>query len=345
MLGKTNTPEFGTGGNTSNALFGVTRNPADVRRTVGGSSGGSAAALAAGFCPPATGTDMAGSLRIPASFCGVVGFRPTPGAIPHAPNNLPYFPYAVPGPMGRTVGDVQLLFDALTGASPLDPLSSLGHGAGDTVDPVEGLRIAWCPDAFGLPVEPEVRQALANAARQISGPVDLATSELALPDVDELFRTWRAWYYRTNFASLADSESLSEATRSEIERGLRLTIMDLERAETLRAAMVRAVAAVLAKFDVLLLPATPVTAFPVEQAFPTAVDGEQMPDYLGWMRHLYFVTAMGTPALCLPAGTTADGLPIGIQVVTRPGTDRTALGVGKLIERILATPSHSTLLE
>lgn len=340
MLGKTNTPEFGTGGHTRNALFGLTRNPVDIHRSAGGSSGGSAAALAAGYCPLATGTDMAGSLRIPASFCGVVGFRPTPGAVPHAPNRLPYFPYAVPGPMGRTVGDVKLLFDVLAGASLLDPLSSIGQCTRDAAIAVESLRMAWCPDAFGLPVEPEVRQVLANAAQTISGLVGLETSQLVLPDVDELFRTWRAWYYRVNFASLADSESLSEATRFEIERGRRLTAADLERAEGLRAGMVRTVEAIFARFDVLLLPATPVTAFSAEQTFPATVAAARMPDYLGWMRHLYFVTAMGVPALCLPAGETPNGLPVGIQVVTRPGTDLTTLRVGKLVERILTTSRH-----
>lgn len=335
MLGKTNTPEFGTGGHTRNELFGLTRNPVDLRRSAGGSSGGSAAALAAGYCPLATGTDMAGSLRIPASFCGVVGFRPTPGAIPHAPNKLPYFPYAVAGPMGRTVGDVQLLFDVLAGASPLDPLSSLGPRTASAAAAAESLRMAWCPDAFELPVDPGVQQVLGNAMRRISGPVDLETAPLTLPDVDELFRTWRAWYYQVNFAGLNDSEGFSEKTRSEINRGGHLTIADLERAEKLRADMVRAVAAIFAEFDVLLLPATPVTAFPAEQTFPTTVGGEQMPDYLAWMRHLYFVTAMGVPALCLPVGKTGDGLPVGIQVVTRPGTDHTTLDVGKLVEQIL----------
>lgn len=334
MLGKTNTPEFGTGGQTSNALFGTTRNPVDATRSAGGSSGGAAAALAAGFCPIVTGTDMAGSLRIPASFCGVVGLRPTPGAVPHAPSKLSYFPYAVAGPMGRNVGDVALLFDTLTGATPRDPLSALGSGP-EAAD-VASLRMAWCPDAFGLPVDPDVRQTLAFATRQIARQADLGMAELELPDVDELFRTWRAWYYRTHFASMIDDEGLGELSRSEIERGLRLTVTDMDRAEALRVAMTRAVTALFAEFDVLLLPATPITAFPAEWDFPTVVDGEPMADYLGWMRHLYFVTAMGAPALCLPAGTTASGLPVGIQVVTRPGTDRTTLAVGRLIEQALA---------
>lgn len=338
MLGKTNTPQFGTGGHTSNALFGTTRNPWDLERTVGGSSGGSAAALAAGMSPLATGTDMAGSLRIPASFCNVVGVRPSPGRIPYLPSTMQWFPFITAGPMARSVRDAALLLAAVSGPDPHaaisldDPFSDvLAHLETD----VTGWRVAWAPNIAGLPVDADVLAAI-QPLRHVLVDMGLVVddTEPDLTGAEEAFRWWRAWYYATQFGELLRTRPgvLDDATASNIAEGLALTGDEIGRAELLRSALFLRVAEFFDSVDILVMPCTPVAAFNADRWHPDTVAGSPMTTYLDWMRHLYYMTVAGMPSMSLPVGFTAQGSPIGVQLVAGPRRDRVLLQFAHAVE-------------
>lgn len=327
ILGKSNTPQFGTGGHTENRLFGVTRNPWDLRLSVGGSSGGSAAALAAGMTPLATGTDMAGSLRIPASFCNVVGMRPSAGRIPYLPTSAAWFPYVVAGPMARTVADVALLLSVVAGPDSRAPISLESHLTNLPIElnlHLPSQRVAWAPSISELPVAQEVRSVLDRVLPTvIDSGARVDRREPDLDGADEVFLTWRSWYYASQFGHLYRdrSEVLDDATVANIEAGLELTGAELGRAEELRSLLHRRVADFFDEWDFLLMPSTPVGAFPADQWRPDQLDGEEYSTHLSWMRHLYYVSATCLPALSLPAGFTDDGKPVGIQIVAGPRQD------------------------
>jgi amidase len=339
MLGKTNTPQFGTGGHTSNALFGTTRNPWDLGRTVGGSSGGSAAALAAGMSPLATGTDMAGSLRIPASFCNVVGVRPSPGRIPYLPTDMQWFPFITAGPMARSVRDAALLLSVAAGPEPHASIS-LDEPFDDLLASLEadvsGWRVAWAPRIAGLPVDEDVLAAI-EPLRDVLETMGVAVRE-AEPDLsgaEEAFRLWRAWYYATQFGALLRERPgvLDDATASNIAQGLALTGDEIGRAEHLRSELFLRVATFFDSVDILVMPCTPVGAFPADMWHPDAVAGRPMDTYLDWMRHLYFLSVAGLPSMSLPAGFTAGGSPIGVQLVAGPRRDRALMQFAHALEQ------------
>lgn len=339
MVGKTNTPQFGTGGHTSNALFGTTRNPWDLERSVGGSSGGSAAALAAGMSPLATGTDMAGSLRIPASFCNVVGMRPSPGRIPYLPTDMQWFPFITAGPMGRSVRDAALLLSVTAGPDPHASISLDepfdGLMASLETD-VSGWRVAWAPRIAGLPVDDDVLAAMGPLLGVLeSMGVAVEEAEPDLSGAEEAFRLWRAWYYATQFGALLRERPgvLDDATASNIAEGLALTGDEIGRAEHLRSALFRRVAEFFDSIDILLMPCTPVGAFSADRWHPDRVAGRPMDTYLDWMRHLYFVSVAGMPAMSLPAGFTGSGSPIGVQLVAGPRRDRALLQFAYALEQ------------
>lgn len=341
MLGKSNTPQFGTGGHTSNELFGTTRNPWDPSRSAGGSSGGSAAALAAGMCPMATGTDMAGSLRIPASFCHVVGLRPSPGRIPNLPTDMQWFPYVTAGPMARTVRDAALLLSVVAGPDPHASIS-LDESMSDLMTGLEtdvsGWRIAWAPRIAGLPVDAEVQDALAVLPAAVAAlDADVQDAEPDLTGADQAFLVWRAWYYATQYGQLLrDSpEVLDQSTATNTREGLRVTGAELGRAEHARSRLYRNVSAFFDSFDVLIMPCTPVVAFPAEQWWPATVAGRPLAGYLDWMRHLYLMTATGLPSLSLPVALTPAGLPVGVQLVGPPRGDRRLLQFAHALETAL----------
>ncbi|WP_433496727.1 amidase [Sphaerimonospora sp. CA-214678] len=338
MLGKTNTPQFGTGGHTHNALFGTTVNPYDTTRTAGGSSGGSAAALAAGMAPLATGTDMAGSLRIPSAFCNVVGMRPSPGRVPWVPTPMAWFPYVVVGPMARTVDDLALLLSAIAGP---DERTAIAIDAGGDcfappIDPVvSGFRVAWAPKIAGLPVDLDVRSVLDSLSRTIAGiGAEVAEAEPDLTGADEAFRTWRAWYYATNYGALLRErpEVLDDFTAANVREGLALSGEDLGRAELARTALHLRVADFFTRYDVLVMPCTPVVPFSAGAWHPATIAGSPMKSYLDWMRHLYYITAAGLPALSLPAGFTDGGWPVGVQIVSGPRRDLDVLRFARALE-------------
>lgn len=333
LIGKTNTPEFGAGSQTFNPVFGATRNPYDLAKTCGGSSGGAAVALACGMIPIADGSDLGGSLRNPASFCNVVGFRPSPGRVPNHPSAFPWNPLSVVGPMARTVGDVALILSAIAGPDPRSPIA-IKEPASIFAAPLDrdfrGVRVAWSRDLGGLPVDPRVTAAL-EAQRNVFADLGCVVEE-GQPDfdgADEAFRAWRAWSFELGHADhLRDHRDLlKETVVWNTEEGLRLTGPQLARAEQKRGALYQRVRIFMETHEFLLLPVSQVPPFDVGQPYPTEIDGHAMTTYLDWMRSCFYITATGHPAISVPCGFTPDGLPIGLQIVGRHQDD---LGVLQL---------------
>ncbi|MGY1744743.1 amidase [Blastococcus sp. SYSU D00695] len=339
-VGKTNTPEFAAGSHTFNTLFGATHNPYRHGLSAGGSSGGAAAALAAGLVAVAEGSDMGGSLRNPAAFCGVVGLRPTPGRVPTWPAPMAWSQLSVQGPMGRTVGDVALTLAAIAGPDPRVPIALEDDGASfaaPLAGDLAGLRVAWAPDLGGrIAVDPAVRAALAPAVA-VFGDLGAEVEE-ACPDLsgaDDVFGTLRAWLFEAAFGELSRRapDQVKETIRWNVAQGAGLTGADVARAEQEHTRLYGRVVDFFERYDVLLAPTTQVLPFPVAQEYPTEIDGVALGTYLEWMRSCTLITPTGCPALSVPAGRTPDGLPVGLQVVTAPRADRRALEVGAAFER------------
>jgi amidase len=339
-IGKTNVPEFGAGSHTFNPLFGATRNPYDLGRSAGGSSGGTAAALACGMHPIGDGSDMGGSLRNPASFCNVVGFRPSPGRVPGWPALLGWSTMGVSGPMARTVADAALLLSVQAGPDPRSPiaLETPGSRFAEPLDADPGrLRVAFSPDLGGaVPVEPEVAAAVTAAAEVFAGlGAEVTEACPSFAGADEVFRTLRAWNFEATFGALeARSPAQFKATlRDNIAQGRALTGPDLARAEQLHTVLFHRVRQFFGRYDVLLLPVSQVPPFDVELEYPTEVNGVPMTDYLDWMRSAYLVSATGCPAASVPAAFGASGLPIGVQLVGPHHADFEVLQAGHAFEQ------------
>lgn len=339
-LGKTNTPEFAAGSHTFNPVFGATRNPYRRDVSAGGSSGGAAAALASRLVPVAEGSDMGGSLRNPAAFCNVVGLRPSYGRVPAYPSRQPWTSLAVQGPLGRTVADAALVLSALAGPDRRVPMSRADAGsvfAPPLAEPRRGLRVAWAPDLGGrIPVDQAVRDVLGG----VPGVVEDLGGELrtACPDLagaDEVFDVFRAWQFAVAFGDAVRDhpDQVKQTIRWNVERGAQLSAADVGRAEVLRGQLYAAVVSFFDDYDVLLAPTTQVLPFDLDTEYPTEVDGVPQPDYISWMRSCTLITATGCPALSVPAGFSADGLPVGLQIVAAPGADRTVLEFGHAFDR------------
>ena len=342
-LGKTNVPEFGAGSHTVNPVFGATCNPYDHGRSAGGSSGGAAAALAARMISLADGSDLGGSLRNPASFCNVVGLRPSPGRVPCWPLTDVADQFGVYGPMGRTVADTALLLAVLSGPDPRVPLSlDLPPPAlsepGEVLALLErdltGARIAWSPD-LGLPVEPAVLEALAPA-RQVLAGLGRSVSD-AVPDLsgaDEVFRTFRAFSFATFRGDvLAEHpEMVGPNMTWNIQRGLELSVDDLGRATVARAALAEQVSSFFDDFDLLACPVSQVAPFDVTLDWVHEVNGQPLRTYLDWMASCFLISVTGLPAISVPAGFTPDGLPVGLQLVGRRRGDWDLLAMARAFE-------------
>jgi amidase len=339
-VGKTNVPEFAAGSHTFNPVFGATHNPYRHGLSAGGSSGGAAAALAAGFVPLADGSDMGGSLRNPAGFCNVVGLRATPGRVPTWPTSMGWSQLSVQGPMGRTVADVALQMSVVAGADPRVPISLADDPAGFAAplpSSLAGLRVAWAPDLGGrVTVDPAITAVLASVGAVFE---DLGASvEEACPDLsgaDEVFGTLRAWIFDTNYSDLArrHPERLKESIRWNAEMGAKLTGADLARAEVAHTKLYEQMVGFFERYDVLLAPTTQVLPFPVELEYPTEIGGVPQDNYLEWMRSCTIISATGCPALSVPGGFTPDGLPVGLQIIGAPRADRRVLEVGHAFEQ------------
>jgi len=338
VVGKTNTPEFGTGSHTFNTVFGLTKNPYDLARSPGGSSGGAAAALACGMVPLADGSDVGGSLRNPASFCNVVGFRPTPGRVPSWPSDDPAQVLGVDGPMARTVADTALLLSAMAGPDPRIPISLPEPGA-DFAPPFPHDRsrglVAWASDAAGtMPFDPEVVRVL-EGARPVFEELGWRT-ESAFPNLSEARRVFlveRARMYAA-LGPLMDAHpgQMKATVVWNIGEGRRLTETDLTEAERLRAAIRSRMAVFFERFDVLVMPVAQVPPFDADLEYPVEVGGQPMDTYLDWMESCWCITVTGSPAISVPCGFTPDGLPVGMQIVGRPGEDLRVLQVAHAFE-------------
>jgi len=339
MVGKTNTPEFGAGSQTFNEVFGETVNPYDTTKTCGGSSGGAAVSLACGMLPIADGSDVGGSLRNPASFCNVVGMRPSVGRVPSWPGLAAWFPLAVEGPMARTVDDVALMLSAMSGPDPRSPVSLPESGAAFANPPerdFSGVRIAWSPDLGGVPVDTRITAVL-EEARPVFEDLGCVVEE-GEPDfsgADEIFMTWRAWYYELNFGGLLKDhrDELKDTVVWNIEAGQRLSGPQLGEAERKRTELYHRVRKFMQTREFLILPVAQVPPFDVKQPYVTEINGVKMSNYIEWMKSCYYITVTGLPAVSVPCGFTQEGLPVGVQIVGRYRDDLGVLQLARAFER------------
>jgi amidase len=312
-IGKTNTPEFGAGSQTFNPVFGATLNPYDTTKTCGGSSGGAAVALAARMLPIADGSDMGGSLRNPAAFCGVVGLRPSPGLVPSLPPPDTSPLLSVDGPMARTSADVALLLGAMT-RRDLPPIERR----------FDGVRVAWWTDLGGAPVDRRVADAV-NARRATFEALGCRV-EAAEPDLtgaDATFKALRARAFAVKFGELVRRHPgmVKETIVWEIERGERLSADAVAAAEACRLGLQTRARRFMQRFEFFVLPTTQVPPFDVREPFVRDIAGVPMETYIDWMKSCYYISVLGHPAISVPCGITADGLPVGLQIVARAGDD------------------------
>ncbi len=338
-IAKTNVPEFAAGSHTFNTIFGTTLNPVDPRFSAGGSSGGAACALASGMVPLADGSDMGGSLRNPASFCGVVGLRPSLGRVPEWPMANQWESTSVAGPMARNVADLALLLSVQSGPDARAPLALGDPGdsfAAPLAGTLDGIRVALSIDLGGAfevdhrvaAVVDQAGAAMARAGAHVSG--DHPDLSLA----DDTFRTLRAWHFQAKFGPLLAEhpDSFKQSLADNIRLGADLTGADVARAYAQRTALAETMRTFFEHYDVLVLPVSQVPPFPADQEYPADINGLPMATYLDWMRSAYFITVTGCPAISVPAGTTPDGLPIGVQIVAPHGADRRLLEIAAAFE-------------
>ena len=340
FIGKTNTPEWGHGSHTFNPVFGPTRNPYDLTRTPGGSSGGAAAALAARLVPVADGSDMMGSLRNPAAFCNIYGFRPTWGLVPSDAEGDTYLAtLSTSGPMGRTIEDVARLLQVQAGPNPEVPFD---RPAGDYVAGLEAARlknkrIAWAGDWGGaFATEPGILDLCEIALRQMEAMGAIVTPIPPPFPAEHLWRAWitlRAMLNANSFRALYDDPAkraqLKPETLWEIEQGLTLSAQAVYDASVIRSRWYAHAARLFQTFDALALPTAQVWPFPVEQRWPQTIAGRQMDTYHRWMEVVIPISLAGLPALSLPVGFGANGLPMGMQLAGPVGTDSAVLAMGQ----------------
>ena len=341
IYAKSNTPEFGAGANTFNEVFGRTLNPWDTSKSAAGSSGGAAVALATGTAWLAHGSDMGGSLRNPASFCGIVGLRPSIGRVAHTPSAAIDRNLGVQGPMARNVEDLALLLDAMSGEHPADPLSlpalpvSFLSAARSGKKP---KRVAYSPDLGITPVDPEVKAVTRKAAERFAEAGIIV--EQAQPDfreAHECFHVLRAFDFALSKAALLREKRdlLKPEVIWNIEEGLKLTVEKLERAEAQRVALAERALKFFETYDLLLCPATIVPPYPIENRYVAECDGKKFDNYVEWLGIVYAFTLACCPALSLPCGFTTSGLPIGLQMVAAPRAEAQLLAGAKVLEDIL----------
>lgn len=338
LIGKTNTPEWGAGSQTFNSLFGATATPYDLSCTAGGSSGGAAAALAARMLPIADGSDLGGSLRNPAAFCNVVGLRPTPGRVPNVPERTAWSPLSVLGPMARSVADAALLLSVMAGADARAPLS-LGDDpktfAADLERDPTGVRIAWTPDLGFLPVSAEVRAVTATAPVVFAGlGCEVSTAAPDLRDAPEVFQTLRAHLFAARFGDIyrAHPEMFKETVQWNVERGLALRGEEVGRAELAHTQIFLRMLKFFEQHDFLILPSSQVAPFDKDIEWIREIEGVRFDNYLQWMEVCSLITLTGCPAISVPCGFTPRGLPVGLQIVARPGADFQLLQIARAFE-------------
>jgi amidase len=324
-IGKTNLPEFAAGSHTFNSVFGATLNPYDQSKSAGGSSGGAAAAVACGMLPFADGGDLAASLRNPGNFCNVVGFRPSPGRVPHWPSPNAWNTLGVLGPIARTVSDAAFLLSAMAGPDPRSPVSIAEPGSAFSKPlnrSFRKVRVAWSRNLGGLPMDPRVTAVLEKQKGIFKGLGCIV--EEAEPDFSgatEAFETMRAVAFVQNYGELVKTRrrEVKDSIIWNVEQGLALTPEKIARAEALRNALYHRMRVFLERYEFLLCPVNQVVPFPAEIEYPTRIAGESMGNYLDWMKSCYYITITSHPAISVPAGFTGDTppLPVGLQIVGR----------------------------
>jgi amidase len=338
-LGKTNTPEFGAGSQTFNTVFGATRNPYDLTKTCGGSSGGAAVALACGLVPVADGSDTGGSLRNPAAFCNVVGFRPSIGRVPNPKAAFAWSTLSTSGCLGRSVADLALVLSALAGPDPRAPLSidEPGELFGRPLErSFKGVRVAWFKDLGGVPFDARVR-AVVDAHRatfeSLGCIVEQAEPDFALAEIS--FRTLRAWDAANAYGTRLRQhpEAFKATLKNEIEEGLRLSGSDVARAEPAHGQIWRGFQAFVEKYEYFVLPTTQLPPFDIGTEYPNEIAGVKFEKYIDWMKSCWYISATGNPAASVPGGFTADGLPIGVQIVGRNKADFSVLQLAHAFEQ------------
>jgi len=348
VMGMTNTPEFGAGAHTFNEVYGLTRNPWDLSKSAGGSSGGSAAALASRQVWLAGGSDFGGSLRNPASFCSVVGFRASPGRVARGPRTHSFGIMSIEGPMARTVADVALMFDCQLGHHPIDPIS-LPAPATTFSSTLESapppLRIGYAVDLGGIvPVARDVRAVCGQAAEHIAASgVMVEETGPDLHDADEIFAVLRAEQFVTNFGHHLDDHAdlLKPDIVWNIEQGRKLTAEEIGRAERARSKLYQRVVAWFEDFDLLICPATIVAPFDAGERYVAEVEGHRFDDYSQWMAICYAITITGCPAISVPCGFTDAGLPVGLQIVGKPRGERALLAAAHRFETLFGIASRA----
>ena len=352
VIGKTNVPEWAAGSHTFNPIFGTTRNPYDLSRSAGGSSGGAAAALAAGMVPLADGSDMGGSLRNPASFCNVVGLRPSVGRVPQWPTTNAWELTSVGGPMARTVEDLALLLSVVAGPSTRDRLSLDAPGSA-FAPPLEGtiagLRVALSVDLGGaFEVDDQVSgivsaqgPVLARAGAHVEG------DHLDVTGAESAFRTLRAWLFQARFGALLAKrpEAFKASLADNIRAGEDLTGADVAAAYQRLTSLAEKVRVFFERYDVLVLPVSQVPPFDATEEFPATINGRLQESYLDWMRSAFLITVTGCPAISVPAGFTSEGWPVGIQIVAAPRNERLLLEVAHAFEQLTRIGERRPALE
>jgi amidase len=336
-----NTPEFGAGANTFNEVFGRTLNPWNLSRSAAGSSGGAAVALATGMAWVAHGSDMGGSLRNPASFCGVVGMRPSPGRVAASVNGKIDGTLGLEGPMARNVEDLALLFDAMTGANPADPLSLPSESISYLAAARSGgkpKRVAFSRDLGITPVDPEVAEIVERAARKLTeAGVIVEEAHPDLKEAHECFQVLRALSFASGLKTLYENhrDKLKPDVIWNIEKGLALTGAEIARAEMQRGAMFNRARAFFTEYDLILCPATIVAPFPVGERYVTQCDGHTFSTYIDWLAIVYAFTNIASPAISIPAGFTKERLPVGIQIAAPCRGEARLLAAAKLLEDVI----------
>jgi amidase len=339
ILGKTNCPEFAAGGNTFNEVFGRTRNPWDPARSAGGSTGGGAAALITGMIALAEGTDLGGSLRIPASFCGVVGLRPSVGLVPTHPTDWVWDTLQVTGPMARTAADVALMLQAICGPSVHSPLQQPIAGR-DFVAAVaagtrRGLRIAYCADPARIGIDPGIEAICRRAAFALTDAgAAVEEIDLDLSAARPAFLTLRGQWFVTHMAPRMDKASqFGTNVSNNVRAGLAVTMRELAAAEQERGRIWHRFRDLFTRFDHLVTPCMAVAPFPVEQNYPDAIAGTPMQSYVDWIAPTFVLSLTALPVASVPAGQDALGLPVGVQVVGSPGADEAVLALAAAVQR------------
>ena len=339
IIGKTNTPEFGAGSQTFNKVFGATRNPYDLTKTCGGSSGGAAVSLACGFAPVSSGSDTGGSLRNPAAFCNVVGFRPSVGRVPNPKAAFAWSTLTTSGCLGRSVADLAYVLSTIAGPDSRAPLS-INEPGEFFARPLErnfkGARVAWFADLGGVPFDPRVRAVIDGQRKTIESLGCIV--EQAEPDFSSAeiaFRVLRA--FGTAHSAEADyrahPDAFKDTLKGEIEEGLHLSGMDVARAESAHGQLWRGFQAFLEKYEYFILPTTQLPPFDVDTPYPTEIASVKFTNYIDWMKSCWYISTTGNPAASVPAGFTPEGLPVGIQIVGRNKEDFSVLQLAHAFEQ------------